>query len=61
VMNQDGFDAATVAHVRDIFDVHPDRPFLSTVFGFASLDICIMDEVGPPHPSRVIGRADNAD
>jgi len=52
VMNQGGFETTTVAHVRDIFDVHPDRPFLTTVFGFASLDICIMDEVRPPHPTK---------
>jgi hypothetical protein len=45
MLHEGVFDTRCVAHVRDIFDFHPERPHLSTVFGFASLDICIMDEV----------------
>ena len=52
--NQFGFDycidqriwtSQTVVHVRDIFDLHESRPFLSSVFTFASNDAVLVQEV----------------
>ena len=45
MLNEGVFDTGSVAHVRDIFDFHSERPHLTSVFGFAALDVCIVDEV----------------
>ena len=40
------WDVTVVAHVRDIFDLDEKRPFLNSVFVFASSDVSIINEVG---------------
>jgi hypothetical protein len=38
------FDCKVIAHVRDIFDLDPNRAYLNSVFLFASNDVTIVNE-----------------
>lgn len=42
MMSERVWKTRVIAHVRDIFDFHESRPFLSSYMKFASVDVTVM-------------------
>jgi len=54
-MEEKVFGTHLVAHVRDIFDLSEKRPYLSSVFEFASSDVSIVNQaIMEPEVRRLV-------